>query len=88
VEGASHGGTSPDYLEKGEKEEVKQELRKSRRLYNDGKYYTRKKVKGVKDRKTSWRRRVVEEHSIPDDVPLNPDTLSKYTKCSPSALRK
>ena len=94
VIGREKGGGSvpqryvPYYLKKGEKEEVKNELKKSRRLYKEGKYYTRKRVKGARDRKTSWRRRVVEEHSIPDDVPLNPGTLSKYTKCSPSALRK
>ncbi len=54
----------PPTLKGKERMKQKRELRKSRRMYRKGKYHTRKKVKGVKSRKTPWERRVRDAYKI------------------------
>ena len=78
----------PSSLSKSQKRAAKRELRKSRKAYKKKKYYTRKKVKGYKSRKTSWESRVKKVYRIPDKTKLNISLLSRKSKCSKKALNK
>jgi hypothetical protein len=78
----------PNFLSQKEKNTLKRELKKSRKMYKKNKYYTRKKVPGYKNKKTSWEKRLRKKYSIPENKSLNTRFLAKKTKCSVSSLKK
>jgi len=57
----------PNFLSQKEKNTLKRELKKSRKMYKKNKYYTRKKVPGYKNKKTSWEKRLRKKYSIPEN---------------------
>lgn len=79
----------PQHLSQQERNIVRRELKKSRRAYKKGKYYTRKKVKGFKSKRTPWAKRVEKLYGIDIKKTENVmDKLSKVTKCKITALDK
>jgi len=46
-------------------------------MYKKNKYYTRKKVPGYKNKKTSWEKRLRKKYSIPENKSLNTRFLAK-----------
>jgi len=78
----------PSSLTKSQKKAAKHELRKSRKAYRNKKYYTRKKVKGYKSKRSSWESRVKKVYKIPEKTKLNISLLSRKSKCSKKALNK
>lgn len=78
----------PPTLKGKERMKQKRELRKSRRMYRKGKYHTRKKVKGVKSRKTPWEKRVRDAYKIKSKKKLSIKQLSSITGCTKKSLRK
>lgn len=77
----------PDHLSKADKSRVRRELRKSRRQYKKGKFYTRKKVKSFKPKKSRWIEVLRRKYKIPEHVPLSNTLLSKKTGCSKKTLK-
>lgn len=78
----------PDHLSKADKTRVRRELRKSRRQYKKGKYYTRKKVKSFKPQKSRWIDVLRRKYRIPDRVSLSDTLLSKKSGCSMKTLKQ
>lgn len=78
----------PTHLTSKDKDKVRSELRKSRRLYKRGKYYRRKKVKSFKSRGTRWKDALRKTYKISKNTPLKIKLLAQKSKCSPKALRK
>ena len=78
----------PKYLSKKSKSTAIKELKKSRKSYKKGKYYTRKKVPGFKKQKTSWSSKVIEIYDLEKDKPINLDVLVKKTKCTKKVFNK
>lgn len=78
----------PKHLSKKNKDTLKRELKKSRKMYKKGKYYTRKKIPDYKSKKTSWEKRLREKYKIPNHTKLEIPYLAKRTKCSASTLKK
>jgi hypothetical protein len=76
----------PKVLSKKDREKQKKNLRKSRKLYKKGKYYTRPKVKTFKSRKSNHLRRAEELYKIDKITPSS--ELARKTKCKRSALEK
>ena len=76
----------PKVLSKKDREKQKKNLRKSRKLYKKGKYYTRPKVKTFKSRKSNHLRRAEELYKIDKITPSA--ELARKTKCKRSALEK
>ena len=76
----------PKKLSKNDQEKQKKYLRKSRKLYKKGKYYTRPKVKTFKSRKSNHLRRAEELYKINKITPSA--ELARKTKCKRSALEK
>ena len=54
----------PKYLSKKSKTMTINELKRSRKSYKKGKYHTRKKIPGYKNRKTSWSSKVIEIYDL------------------------
>ena len=77
----------PDYLTKSDKSRVRRELKKSRRQYKKGRFYTRKKVKSFKPKKSRWIEVLRRKYKIPEQVPLSNSLLSKKTGCSRKTLK-
>lgn len=78
----------PKHLSKKNKSMLKQELKKSRKMYKRGKYYTRKHIPDYKSKKTSWEKQVRNTYSVPSTHALDIPYLAKRTKCSATALNK
>lgn len=78
----------PKHLSKKNKTKLKKELKKSRKMYKKGKYYTRKHIPGYKSKKTSWEKQLRDIYSIPASQTLSLPYLVKRTKCSSTSLNK
>ena len=78
----------PKNLSKKSKSLAMNELKKSRSSYKKGKYHTRKKIPGFKNRKTSWYSKVIEIYVFEKEKPINIDVLVKKTKCTKKALNQ
>ena len=78
----------PKYLSKKSKLMTINELKRSRKSYKKGKYHTRKKIPGYKNRKTSWSSKVIEIYDLDKNKPINIDILVNKTKCTKKALNK
>ena len=78
----------PQHLSSKSKKKAAGELKKSQREYNKGNYHTRKKIKGFKNRKTSWSSKVIEIYDLDKNKPININVLGKKTKCKRAALEK
>ena len=78
----------PKYLNKKSKKKQKKELKKSRRAYKQKKYYTRKKIKGFKSKKSKWSSRMKKIYNLDITQPVSLSKLSSATKCKKSALNK
>ena len=78
----------PKYLSKKSKTITINELKRSRKSYKKGKYHTRKKIPGYKNRKTSWSSKVIEIYDLDKNKPINIDVLVNKTKCTKKALNK
>jgi len=78
----------PKNLSKKSKSLAMNELKKSRSSYKKGKYHTRKKIPGFKNRKTSWSSKVIEIYDLDKEKPINIDVLVKKTKCTKKALNQ
>jgi hypothetical protein len=75
-------------LSKKQKAYAKRELLKSRKAYKKKKYYTRRKVKGYRSRRSSWENRVKKVYNIPEKTKLSISLLSRKSKCSKASLNK
>ena len=76
----------PEHLSSKSKKKAASELKKSQREYKRGKYHTRKKIKGFKNRKTNWASKTIELYDLDKNKPININVLSKKTKCKRAAL--
>ena len=77
---------NPTYLSKKDKEKQGKNLRKSRRLYKKGIYYSRPKVKTFKSRKSNHLKRAKEMYGVSE---INSTKeLSKKTQCTRKSLEK
>jgi len=76
----------PKRLSKKDKEQQKRELKKSRKLYKQGKYHTRKRVKSFKSKPTSHAENVRRIYKMTDDKPIQLNKLVKKTHCSKKGL--
>lgn len=82
----------PSSLNGRQKTTVKRELKKSKRAYakkmGKEKYYTRKKIKGYKNRRSPWENRVKAVYQIPRSKKLTISALTKKSKCTKKALKQ
>ena len=76
----------PKNITKKDKEVLKKELKKSRRLYRKGKYHTRKLVPSFKSKKSKHITKAEKMYGIKKLI-INKD-LAKKTGCSQNALQK
>lgn len=76
----------PDVLTKKDRKKQKKNLRKSRKLYKKGKYFSRPKVKSFKSRKSNHLKRAEKLYNVENIKPSK--ELAKQTKCSKEALEK
>ena len=76
----------PDVLSKKDRKKQKKSLRKSRKLYKKGKYYSRPKVKSFKSRKSNHLKRAEKLYNVDKIKPSK--ELAKQTKCTKKALEK
>jgi len=76
----------PKGLSKRDKKEQREMLKKSRRMYKKGKYFTRKKVKSFKSKKSSHVSKAQKIYKIDKINPSN--ELANKTGCSVDALKK
>jgi DNA-binding Xre family transcriptional regulator len=76
----------PKSLKRGDKKSQKRMLLKSRKLYKQGKYFTRKQLKSYKSKTSKHIQLVAKLYGV-DRVSPNPE-LARKTGCSISALRK
>lgn len=76
----------PERLTKKDKKLQKQMLLKSRKLYKQNKYFTRKKLKSYKSKKSNHVVNAKKMYNI-DKIVANKE-LAKKTKCSINALKK
>ena len=75
----------PKYLSKKDKRIYSRELRKSKRLYKKGKYYSRKKISSFKSKPS---RHVVKARKLYSISSIKPSKqLAKKTGCSIKALK-
>jgi len=77
---------APKSLTKKDQKNQLQQLAKSRRLYKRGKYYTRKRVKSFKSRKSNHLSRARALYGVEKIVPSK--ELATATGCSIEALEK
>ena len=76
----------PNKLTKKDKKNIKKELKKSRKLYKRGIYYTRKKVKSFKPKVSNHILTAKRIYKVNNIIPNK--ELSKKTGCSINALKK
>jgi len=72
---------------KSRKKQIK-ELKRSRKSYKKGKYYTRKKVKGFKSKRTGWAKKVEDIYGLPKNKAISIAAIQRKTRCKRSALNK
>jgi hypothetical protein len=77
---------APRNLSRKDRKQQLQQLAKSRRLYKRGKYYTRKRVKSFKSRKSNHLSRARALYGVEKIVPS--EELARATGCSVEALEK
>lgn len=77
---------NPTYLSKKDREKQDKNLRKSRRLYKKGVYYSRPKVKTFKSRKSSHLKKAKNMYGV-SEINSTPE-LSKKTQCTQESLEK
>lgn len=76
----------PNVLSSSDRKKQRKNIKKSRKLYKQHKYYTRPKVKTFKSRKSNHLSRARKLYSIKN---IKPSTqLSTKTKCTEQALEK
>ena len=76
----------PTHLSEKDKKTAKKELRMSRKLYKNKKYYTRKRLPSFKSRTS---KHILRARKIYKTLKIKPTkTLAKRTGCSVSALEK
>lgn len=78
----------PKNLTKKQKKQVIKDLKKSRKAYKKGKYHGRKKIKGLKTKKSKWISIFQKKYNIKSDKKLTLKAISKATKCSKETLNK
>ena len=76
----------PNILSKKDKKKITKELKKSKKLYKKGKFYTRKKVKSFKSKKSKHILNAERIYKI-KNLKINKE-LSKKTGCDINALKK
>ena len=59
----------PDRLSDKDKKQQEKQLKKSRKLYKKGKYYTRKKVKSFTSKKSGHILKAEKMYNIPNVIP-------------------
>lgn len=77
---------APKALNKKDSKQQHKELKKSRKLYKKGLYYTRKKLNTFKSKPSGHITRARKLYNIKNIIPSN--KLSKKTGCSLNALKK
>ena len=78
----------PKNLTRRDKKKQIKELKKSRKAYKKNKYYTRKKVKSFKSKRTGWAEKVAKIYNLPKNKPISLKQLQRKTRCKKSALDK
>ena len=78
----------PKHLPKKQKEKLRRELRKSRREYKAKRYYTRKKVKGFKSKRSKWAGKVEKIYGVDTGKKDIVGQLSKASGCKRKSLDK
>ena len=78
----------PRHLTKKQKKQVIKDLKKSRKAYKKGKYHGRKKIKGLKTKKSKWISIFQKKYNMKSDKKLTLKAISKATKCSKKTLNK
>ena len=76
----------PDVLTEYDKQKYKSELNMSRDKYKNGKYYTRKKLRSFKSKKSNHIKNAMKLYNVKKIRPSK--ELSKKTQCSLSSLQK
>ena len=76
----------PDVLTKYDKQKYKSELNISRDKYKKGKYYTRRKLRSFKSKKSSHVKNAMKMYNVEKIHPTK--ELAKKTNCSLSSLQK
>ena len=76
----------PKRLTRKDKKKARRELKKSRKAYKKGKYYTRKKVKSFKSKKSNHVMNAMKIYKV-KSVSASPQ-LAKKTGCSVTGLKK
>lgn len=76
----------PKYLSRKDKKTQKRELQKSQRMYKKGIYYTRKKIKSFKPKKSNHIMNAQKLYNV-DIIGATPE-LVKKTHCSKQSLEK
>ena len=76
----------PKNLTKRDKKKQKRELKRSRRRYKKGKYYTRKKIKSFKSKISPHIKKAMKMYKVDKVRPSK--KLAKATKCDIKGLRK
>ena len=76
----------PKSLTKNMRKKQKKELKRSRKMYKKGKYYSRPKVKSFKSRKSNHLKRAEKLYNVDKIKPSK--ELAKQTKCTKKALEK
>ncbi len=78
----------PKILTKKARKKQIAELKKSRKDYKKGKYYTRKKVSEFKSKRSGWAKKVEETYNLPKKGSISIKQLQEKTSCKKSALDK
>ena len=78
----------PKSLSKKSRKKQIKELKRSRKSYKKGKYYTRKKVKGFKSKRTGWAKKVEDIYGLPKNKAISIAAIQRKTRCKKSALNK
>ena len=76
----------PKNLTRKDKTKQARELRKSRKAYKQGKYYTRKKIKSFKSKKSPHITKAKKMYNL-NKIQLK-SNLAKATKCKHAGLKK
>ena len=77
----------PKSLSKNDAKIIKAELRKSRKLYNENKFYQRRKVNSYKSRKSGWIKKLKSMYKQGDE-PLTLKNIARMTKCKVAGLKR
>ena len=76
----------PKKLTKSDRDKQAKMLLKSKKLYKEGKYYTRAPVKSFKSKPSKHVAKAIKTYKLTGKI--SPKTLSKPTKCSKKALEQ